>query len=73
VGQYRQFVKQFDTRTVYLTIRITRGDGSLVRAEIDFTNAKGELLARISDYECVVDPTLRDAFRRNHFAGPFVG
>jgi hypothetical protein len=38
-------------------------------AEIDFLDAEGKLVARIEGYECVIDPALQRAFRRNVPAG----
>ena len=47
--------------------------GTYARADIDITDAAdGSLVARIEDYEFVIDPTLNQAFRRNHLA-PRVG
>ena len=34
-------------------------------ADIEFLDAQGELVARIEAYECVIDPSLNQAFRRN--------
>ena len=32
---------------------------------IEFLDARGELVARLGTYECVVDASLNQAFRRN--------
>jgi hypothetical protein len=34
-------------------------------ADIDFADVQGNLVARIEAYECVIDPSLNQAFRRN--------
>ena len=41
------------------------GAGQIVRAAIEFVDPAGTLIARIEEYECVLDAALNAAFRRN--------
>jgi acyl transferase domain-containing protein/NAD(P)-dependent dehydrogenase (short-subunit alcohol dehydrogenase family)/acyl carrier protein len=72
-GRYRQFRRSFPAGPCRIAARVTRDNGTYARADIDITDAAdGSLVARLEDYECVIDPTLNQAFRRNHLA-PRVG
>ena len=64
-GRYRQYVRSFPAGPVRVVIRITRDNGSFARADIDFRSADGQVVARMQDYECVIDRQLDQAFRRN--------
>jgi hypothetical protein len=50
---------------VRIALNVTDGASALVRMDIDYLDAAGRLLARMNGYECVIDPALNDAFRRN--------
>ena len=39
-------------------------------ADIEILDARGELVARLDAYECVVDLSLNQAFRRNQWIVP---
>ena len=65
IRNYRQYRKSFGPGAVRIQIQVTRATGALTQADIDFVDAEGNLIARINDYECVVDPTLNEAFRKN--------
>jgi hypothetical protein len=67
VGRYRQFCRSFPT-AVRVQANVTSDTGTLVRAAIEFRDHTGALLARIDDYECVIDASLNEAFRRNRIA-----
>ena len=67
-GRYRQYVRSFPAGPVRVVIRITRDNGSFARADIDFRSADGQVVARMQDYECVIDRQLDQAFRRNQLA-----
>ncbi|MBV8607290.1 MAG: hypothetical protein JO034_07500, partial [Singulisphaera sp.] len=45
--------------------RITHAGAHRARADVAFLAADGGLIARINDYECVLDASLNQAFRRN--------
>ena len=38
--------------------------------DIEFLDNRGELIARLDSYECVVDASLSQAFRRNQLIAP---
>jgi hypothetical protein len=63
VGTYRQY-KRFTKGPVTITCRVPPSHGQIVSAEIEFANAEG-LIARIEQFECVLDQSLNQAFRRN--------
>ncbi len=68
-GRYRQYRRTFANGPVRVQVRITRNDGSFARADIDYIDlADGTVIAQIQDYECVIDPQLNQAFRRNQLA-----
>jgi hypothetical protein len=65
VGRYRQFRRTFPAAGVSVVIRITRDNGTFTRADIDYLDADGRVVAQIQDYECQTDKALNQAFRRN--------
>jgi acyl transferase domain-containing protein/NAD(P)-dependent dehydrogenase (short-subunit alcohol dehydrogenase family)/acyl carrier protein len=64
-GRYRQFRRAFPTAPVKVVIRVTRDNGSFARADIDYIDSEGILIAQLQDYECVIDRQLDQAFRKN--------
>ncbi|MBY0512614.1 MAG: SDR family NAD(P)-dependent oxidoreductase, partial [Gemmataceae bacterium] len=64
-GRYRQFRRSFPAGPVTVVIRVTRDDGRFARADVDFLDADGGVVAQMQDYECMMEPTLHAAFRRN--------
>lgn len=71
MGRYRQYRRSFSTGPTRIVIRVTRDNGSFARADIDYLDADGFVVAQAQDYECVIDPGLNQAFRRNQL-GPLV-
>jgi NAD(P)-dependent dehydrogenase (short-subunit alcohol dehydrogenase family) len=67
VGRYRQLRRGFPER-VRVEARITQASELSARADIAFLDGAGALVARIDDYECVIDASLNQAFRRNRLA-----
>ena len=65
VGRYRQFRKQFPEDGARIVAAVTQSGGHSARAHIEFSDDRGELIARLDDYECVVDASLASAFRAN--------
>jgi len=65
LGRYRQYRRSFPAGDVRIVARVAAGAGQIVRAQIEFLDPAGGLLARIDDYECVLDTALNAAFRRN--------
>ncbi len=65
VGRYRQFRKAFPADPVTIVIRVTRDDTKFARADIDFLAPDGQVVAQVQDYECIMEPKLNAAFRKN--------
>jgi NAD(P)-dependent dehydrogenase (short-subunit alcohol dehydrogenase family) len=70
-GRYRQYRRAFPAGPTKVVIRVTRDNGSFARADIDYLDADGVVVAQLQDYECVIDAGLNQAFRRNQL-GPMV-
>ena len=64
-GRYRQFRRAFPQAPVRVVIRVTRDNGTFARADIDYLDPDGQVIAQMQDYECVMEKTLNQAFRRN--------
>ncbi len=69
-GRYRQY-RAFGTEDeVEIRVSVVERSGSLAKARIEFVDMKdGSLIARIDDYECVIDGSLNQTFLRNSLAG----
>jgi hypothetical protein len=65
LGRYRQFVRKFPAGALRVVCRVENATGPVVRAEVEFIDDGGKLVARIDGFECVLDATLNAAFRRN--------
>jgi len=68
IGTYRQFRRSFPTEGIRVVARIRHSSEHRVVADIDFLDGDGCLVARIDSYECVLDSSLNQAFRRNRLA-----
>ncbi len=68
IGRYRQFRRAFPAEGVRVVARITEASPHKARADVDFLDDRGQPVARIEDYECVIDASLKAAFRRNRAA-----
>jgi len=64
VGEYRQF-KNFPRSGLEIVIKVTEQNQNCARATIEFTDHHGHLVARIENYECVIEPSLSTTFRNN--------
>jgi NAD(P)-dependent dehydrogenase (short-subunit alcohol dehydrogenase family)/acyl carrier protein len=64
-GRYRQYHKSFPNSPTTIVIRIRRDDGKFARADVDYLDAEGRIVAQMQDYECVMEKNLLQAFRRN--------
>jgi acyl transferase domain-containing protein len=67
-GRYRQYRRSFPAGPVRVVVRVTRDNGSFARADIDYLDADGQVVAQVQDYECVIDRQLDQAFRKNQLA-----
>jgi hypothetical protein len=65
VGDYRQFRRTFPANGVRVVAKIRHSSETRAVTNIEFLDARGDLVARIDSYECVVDASLNQAFRRN--------
>ncbi len=69
-GRYRQYLNRFPESGVEIRIRVTSQSASKAAAEIDFVDpASGALIARIENYQCVIDTSLNASFQRNKLQG----
>jgi hypothetical protein len=69
VGSYRQFRRRFPDDGVRVVAAIRKSTDLKTVADLDFLDARGDLVARIESYECAVNASLEQAFRRNRL-GP---
>ncbi|MBE0502815.1 MAG: SDR family NAD(P)-dependent oxidoreductase [Desulfuromonadales bacterium] len=69
-GRYRQYSEKFPECGAEIRIRVSKQNPHKATAEIDFVHPlSGELLARLEDYECVIDASLNETFQRNTLQG----
>jgi NAD(P)-dependent dehydrogenase (short-subunit alcohol dehydrogenase family) len=64
-GRYRQYRKTYPPGGARVVATITHDNGRSARATMEFLDATGGLIARLEDYECVIDAELNDKFRQN--------
>ena len=67
-GRYRQFRNSFPADGVSVVIKIRENGNRLARADIEFLDGEGGLVARLEGYECVLDTSLSEAFTRNRLS-----
>jgi NAD(P)-dependent dehydrogenase (short-subunit alcohol dehydrogenase family) len=69
-GRYRQYQDKFPETGVEIRVRVTSQSDSQATAEIDFVDpGSGTLIARIEDYQCVINASLNASFQRNKLQG----
>ncbi len=66
-ASYRQYAA-FPAGGSRLAARVTRSAEHACAADIDFTDGKGKLIARMTGYESTVDPALNSAFARKELS-----
>jgi acyl transferase domain-containing protein/NAD(P)-dependent dehydrogenase (short-subunit alcohol dehydrogenase family)/acyl carrier protein len=65
-GRYRQYRRSFPASPVRVSLKVTRDNGTFARADLDLIDqTDGTVIATIQDYECLIDPQLNQAFRKN--------
>jgi NAD(P)-dependent dehydrogenase (short-subunit alcohol dehydrogenase family)/acyl carrier protein len=70
-GRYRQFQDSFPREGAQIVIKVTAERNHGASADIEFLDRNsGKLIARLEDYECIIDPSLQQAFRRNQLMQP---
>ena len=69
IGKYRQFKERFPSKGVRAAARVKERREHRAVADIEFTDKmSGDLVARMEDYECILDASLNGAFRRRNLA-----
>jgi NAD(P)-dependent dehydrogenase (short-subunit alcohol dehydrogenase family) len=65
-GRFRQYHDSFPRDGVQVVIRVTTEREHGATADMEFLErGSGKLVARLEGYECVIDPSLAQAFQRN--------
>jgi hypothetical protein len=64
IARYRQYQRTFPQAGVRVVVRVTRDSDLHALADIDYLDERGQVIARMEDYECVIDPALHRAFGR---------
>ncbi len=64
-ASYRQFKRKFPKDGVRIVARVTDSKRRQAKANIDFIDSKGALVARMEGYRCVIDDSLKEAFGGN--------
>jgi acyl transferase domain-containing protein/NAD(P)-dependent dehydrogenase (short-subunit alcohol dehydrogenase family)/acyl carrier protein len=67
-ARYRQYRRAFPSGSIRMVAQLKRDNGSLASADIDFLDSEGNLVARMLDYEFVIDKALNATFRKNQLA-----
>ena len=69
-GRYRQYQERFPAAGVEVRARIISNNQHRATADIDFVDLNdGQLVARLENYECVIDASLNATFQRNKLTG----
>ena len=68
IGQYRQFVSKFSPEGGRIVAKVTKSEQHRACATIEFLDPRGNLLARMEEYECTIDSSLNQTFRKNVLA-----
>jgi hypothetical protein len=69
-GRYRQYRRSFPAEGVLVAARVVHDNGGTARADVEFVDADGRLVAAMTDAEHVIDSSLNEAFRRGRLAAP---
>src|SRR5262249_3033580 len=67
-GRYRQFRRSFPADGIGIALKVTRDSAATARADVEFVDADGRLVAKMTDAEHVIDASLNEAFRRGRLA-----
>ena len=69
-ARYRQYQDNFPQQGVEIRVKVTEQSNHSAHASIDFVDTQnGRLVARMENYECVIDPSLNKTFQRNKLTG----
>jgi acyl transferase domain-containing protein/NAD(P)-dependent dehydrogenase (short-subunit alcohol dehydrogenase family) len=72
IGEYKQFQKNFPNEGCNININVTEHSEHSALATIEFIDQKNQLIARINNYECVIDASLEKAFTKNKLQIPSI-
>lgn len=62
---YEQFGEGFSQEKAEIILKVLEHSSNGASADIEWLDEKGSLIARLSGYECTIDPSLADAFKRS--------
>jgi len=65
IGEYKQFQKSFSKEGCKININVIDHSEHRAIATIEFIDKNDQLIARIDNYECVIDASLEEAFAKN--------
>ncbi|HTU92232.1 MAG TPA: SDR family NAD(P)-dependent oxidoreductase, partial [Gemmataceae bacterium] len=68
IARYRQYQRAFPASGVRVAAQVTRDSNLHAVADIDYLDDRGQVVARLEGYECVIDPALRRAFGKRFLA-----
>ena len=63
-GSYRQYGR-FKKDDIRINIKVKEHNETKAVADIEFVNNAGDLIASITNYECIINPSLKEAFSKN--------
>lgn len=67
IGEYTQFGR-FSGDSLTVNVKITDDSSEKAKAEIEFIDSDGLLIAKMKDYQCIIDPSLDQAFVNNRLS-----
>ena len=65
ISEYKQFQKSFPEEGCKININVVDHSEHRALAIIEFIDQNDQLIARIDNYECVIDVSLKEAFSKN--------
>jgi len=68
VASYRQFRRSFPAGGVRVVAEVRQAGEHRAIADLEFLDHQGQIVASIEGYECVIDASLNQAFRRNRLS-----
>ena len=72
IGEYKQFQKSFPKEGCKININVNEHSEHRALATIEFIDQNEQLIARIDNYECVIDASLKEAFNKNKLQIPSI-
>ncbi len=72
IGEYKQFQQSFPNEGCKININVIDHSEHRALATIEFIDETDQLIARIDNYECVIDTSLEEAFTNNKLHVPSI-